>query len=161
MEDSLVVEEGMLVKFLLFPFATCLLHLQILLQGSFHQDEVIQPHCRDTQRPKIINFWGLLRHQITCHFPPFPVYQNSVTTVAKTSVKKQPVPKAHVGGPWIQTLKKILQDKYLVKLQAHQRISFVISYIIFKTKISFKEHMNRGAHLLANEPTGIEGRFVR
>ena len=91
MEDSLVVEEGMLVKFSLVPFGTCLLHLQLLLQGSFHQDEVKQPHCRDTQRPKIMNFWGLLRHQITCHSPPFGVCQNSVTTVARTSLKKHPV----------------------------------------------------------------------
>ena len=58
MEDSLVVEEGMLVKFPSVPFATCLLHLQLLLQGSFHQEEVKQPHCRDTQRPNIMNYLG-------------------------------------------------------------------------------------------------------
>ena len=55
MEDSLVVEEGMLVKFLSVPLATCLLHLQLLFQGSFHQEEVKQLHCRDTKRPKIMN----------------------------------------------------------------------------------------------------------
>ena len=32
----------------------------------------------------------LLRHQITCHLPPFLVYQDSATTVARVS-KKQPV----------------------------------------------------------------------
>ena len=48
MKDSLVVEKGMLVKFSSVHFATCLLHLQLLLQGSFHKDEVKQPHCRDT-----------------------------------------------------------------------------------------------------------------
>ena len=58
MEDSLVVEEGMLVKFPLDLFATCILHLQLLLQGSFHQEEVIQPHCRDTLRPNIMNYIG-------------------------------------------------------------------------------------------------------
>ena len=89
MEDSLVVEEGMLVKFSLVPFATCLHHLQILLQGSFHQDEIKQPHCRDIQKNKIMNFWGLLRHQITCHSPRFPVCQNSVTTVTSTYLKKK------------------------------------------------------------------------
>ena len=26
---------------------------------------------------------------------------------------------------------------------------------------AFKEHMNRGAHLLATGPAGVEGRFVR
>ena len=30
-----MVEEGIMVKFLLVPFATCLLHLQVLLKGSF------------------------------------------------------------------------------------------------------------------------------
>ena len=49
-EDSLVVEESMLVKFPLVPFVICLLHLQLLPQGSFHQVEVKQPHCGDTQK---------------------------------------------------------------------------------------------------------------
>ena len=55
MEDSLVVEEGMSVKLPLVPFANILLHLMLLHQGSFQQKEVKQPHCRDTQRPNIIN----------------------------------------------------------------------------------------------------------
>ena len=50
MQDSLVVEEGIKVKLPVFPFATCLLPLQVLLQGSFHQEEVKQPHHRDTQK---------------------------------------------------------------------------------------------------------------
>ena len=57
--------------------------------------------------------------------------------------------------------KKILQDRYLVKLYAHQRISFVICYITFKMRISFKEHIKRGAHLLAPGPAGVEGRFEK
>ena len=44
---------------------------------------------------------------------------------------------------------------------SNQTISFVICYIIFKTRINFREHMNRGAHLLATGPAGFEGRFVR
>ena len=36
-----------------------------------------------------------------------------------------------------------------------------LCYITFKTRISFKEHMKRGAHLLAPGPAGVEGRFVR
>ena len=55
-QDSLVVEEGMIVKFPLLPFSTCLLPLQLLLQGSFQPEEVKQPHWRDTQRPNIKNF---------------------------------------------------------------------------------------------------------
>ena len=88
MEDSLVVEEGIMGKFPLVPFAMCLLHLQLLLQGSFHQEEVKQPHFRDAQRSNIMNDLGLLRHQLTCHSPPFLVCQNSATIVAKTSIKK-------------------------------------------------------------------------
>ena len=58
-------------------------------------------------------------------------------------------------------LKKILQDRYLVKVLAHQRISFVIFYITFKTRMSFKEYLKRGAHLLAPGPAGVEDRLVR
>ena len=57
----------------------------------FRQEEVKQLHCRDTQRPKVMKFWGALGHQITCHSPPFPVCQNIATTVARTSLKKQPL----------------------------------------------------------------------
>ena len=58
MEDSLVVEEGIMVKFPSVLFAMCILHLQLLLQGSFHQEEVKSPHCRDTQRHNIMNYLG-------------------------------------------------------------------------------------------------------
>ena len=44
---------------------------------------------------------------------------------------------------------------------ACRRISFVICYITFKTRISFKKHMKKGAHMLAPEPADIEGGFVR
>ena len=36
-----------------------------------------------------------------------------------------------------------------------------LCYITFKTRISFKEHMEMGAHLLAPGPAGVEGGFVR
>ena len=49
----------------------------------------------------------------------------------------------------------------MVKLYAHRRVSFVICYITFKTRISFKEHIKRGAHLLAPGPAGVKGRFVK
>ena len=42
MEDILVWEEGMIIQFLLVSFATCLHSLQLLLQGSFQQEEVKQ-----------------------------------------------------------------------------------------------------------------------
>ena len=55
---------------------------------------------------------------------------------------------------------KILQNRYLAKLMACRRMSFAICYITFKTRISFKEHMKSGTHLLAPGPAGVEGRFM-
>ena len=43
---------------------------------------------------------------------------------------------------------KILQERYLAKLMACRRISF-------------KEHMKKGAHLLEPGPASVEGGFVR
>ena len=56
MQDRLVVEEGIIVQFTLVPSAICLLPLQLLLQGSFQHEELIQPHWRDTQRPNILKY---------------------------------------------------------------------------------------------------------
>ena len=44
---------------------------------------------------------------------------------------------------------------------ACRRTSFAICYITFKTRISFKEHMKKGAHLLAPGPASVEGAFMR
>ena len=52
---------------------------------------------------------------------------------------------------------KIMQYRYLAKLMARKRISFVICYIGFKTRISCKKHMKRGAHLLAPQPEDVKG----
>ena len=56
---------------------------------------------------------------------------------------------------------KILQDRYLAMLMVRRRISFAVCYITFKTRISFKEHMKKGAHLLAPGPASVKGGFVR
>ena len=56
---------------------------------------------------------------------------------------------------------EILPDRYLANLMARRRISFVICYIAFKTRIRFKKHMNRDAHLLAPGPPDVKGGFVR
>ena len=56
---------------------------------------------------------------------------------------------------------KILQDRYLAKLMARRRISFVICYITVKARISFKKDMKRGAHLLTPGHEDVVGRFVR
>ena len=58
-------------------------------------------------------------------------------------------------------LLKILQDRYLAKLMARRRVSFAICYITFKTKITFKEHMQMGASLLESGPTAVKVGFGR
>ena len=55
---------------------------------------------------------------------------------------------------------KILQERYLKKLMAGRRVSFVICYIAFKTKIIYKQHMQSGAHLLAPGRACCEGIHV-
>ena len=56
---------------------------------------------------------------------------------------------------------KILRDRYLAKLMARRRISLAICYITFKTRISFTEHMMRGAYLLEPGLAGVKDGFVR
>ena len=51
-QESLVVREGMIVK---YPWSQLPL-LQLLLKGSVQQEEVKQPHFIDTQRPKTMNY---------------------------------------------------------------------------------------------------------
>ena len=86
--------------------------------------------------------WWLPRHQTTCHSPPCPVCQSSVTTVARTfqaspsSLSKHMFVVHGASRP-----SKILQDRYLAELMARKRISVVICYIPFKTRISFKKHI--------------------
>ena len=55
----------------------------------------------------------------------------------------------------------ILQNRYPAKLMAPRRISFVMCYITFNTRISFKKHMKMDAHLLAPGHRNVEGGFVR
>ena len=90
MQDSLVVEEGMMVKILLIIF---FLLLQLLLQGSFHQDKVKQPHSRETQTPTIMNYLPLAT---------LPFFARSVQSLWQELVKKVQAVLTHVGGPWRQ-----------------------------------------------------------
>ena len=89
MQDSLVLDEGIIVKFLMVSFANCLLPLKLLLQGPFHQEEVKQPHLRDTRSPNIMNH--LVPPEPSCHMPPCPFCQNSEIVVGRTSQERQPV----------------------------------------------------------------------
>ena len=45
------------------------------------------------------------------------------------------------------------------QVMARRRIRFVICYIAFKTMISFRKHIKRGAHLLAPWPEDVKGGF--
>ena len=81
MHDSLVVEEGIIVK---FPFVTVATFAAPASRFFFSQkEEVKQPHCRDTQRPNIMNY--LVTPEALDHLPltTLHVCQNSVTTVAR------------------------------------------------------------------------------
>ena len=82
MEDSLVVEEGMLIPLsrVSFTFSSCF--------KAIFTEKKLNNHIVEIHKDPKSYFWGLLRHQITCHSPPFPVWQNSATTVARTFKKK-------------------------------------------------------------------------
>ena len=55
---------------------------------------------------------------------------------------------------------KILQDRYVANLMARRRMSFFICYINLKTRLSFKENMKSGAHLMEPRPAGVAGGSV-
>ena len=115
MEDSLVVEDGMLVKFSLVPLAICLLHLQLLFQGSFHQEEVKQPHCRDTKKTKNHEFMRPPEAQDHLQLAPFPFLQEQYNNCGTNFFKKNSLSK-HMLVLQSQLFLKILQDGYLFKL---------------------------------------------
>ena len=139
----------MIVKFPLVLFATCLLPLQLLLQGSFQQEEVKQPHWRDTQRPNIMNY--LLTPDAPDHLPlaTLPCLPEQCNHCGKNFSRKSRLSLHMLVVHGASRPSKILQDRYLAKLMARRWISFVICYIAFKSRISFEEHMKMGAHLLA------------
>ena len=116
MQDCLVVEEGMMVKFLLVPFATCLLPLQLLLQGSFNQEEVKQLHCRDTQRPNIMNH--LVPPEAPDHMPlaPLPCLPEECNHCSKNFSRKSSLSKHMLLVHGASHISKILQDRYLANL---------------------------------------------
>ena len=109
MEDSPVVEEGMLVKYPSVPFATCLLYLQLLIQDSFHQEEVKQPHCRNTQKNKNHEFQG--SPEAPDHLPldTFPFLPEQCNHCGETFYNKNSLSKR-------QCLNE-LQKEYCVKIK--------------------------------------------
>ena len=72
MQDSLVVEEDVMVKFPLVSFITYPLPLKLLFQGFSYQEEVEQSYCKYTQDPTSRIFWCpetpdlLLRATLPC-----------------------------------------------------------------------------------------------
>ena len=150
MQDGLVVEEDMIVKFPLIHFATCFLPLPF--QGSFQQEEVKQPHWRDTKRPNIMNY--VLPPEAPYYLPLaiLPCWLEQCSHCGKNFLRKSSLLMAH--GASLPS--KILQDRCLAELMARRRTNFAI----FKTRISFKEHMKKGAHLPAPGPASVECGFV-
>ena len=117
-QDSLVVEEGMIVKFPLVPFATCLLPLQLLCQGYFHQKEVKQPHCRDTQRPNIMNY--VVPPEVPDRLPltTLPCLPEQCNHCGNNFSKTSSLSKHMLVVHGASRPLKILQDRNLTKLMA-------------------------------------------
>ena len=105
MEDSLVVEEGMLVKFTFCPFCHLSPSPAAPAKGSFHQEEVNQPLCRNTQRPKIMKYLE----------PPFHACQNSAITVhwCLHSTEFRPEQQALSNSRERKVDQKLLQEQFL------------------------------------------------
>ena len=115
--------------------------MQLLLQGSFKQEEVKQPHRRDTQRPNIMNY--LVTPEVPDHLPlaTLSCLPEKSNHCGKNFSRMSSLSKHMLVVHGASRPSKILQDRYLAKLMALRWISFVICYIAFKTRISFKKHM--------------------
>ena len=137
-----MMKEDIIVKIPLLPL------LQLLLQGSLQKEEVKQPHGRYIQRP---NMNDLLTPGTPDHLPlpNLPYFPEQCNPCGKKFSRKSRLSKHMLVVHGASLPPKILQDRYPAKLMACRRTSFVIRYIAFKTRIRFKKHMKRGAHLMA------------
>ena len=113
MQDSLMVEECMMVNFPLVPCSlgntTCLLPLHHLLQCSFQEEEVKQPHCRDAKIRTSLSGTALC----TCHHhtPARPVENPLVEETASLNTRSLTTCRpALVVGPVQPLWKKTYQE---------------------------------------------------
>ena len=134
MTDILVMEDSMMVKFPLVPFATCLLPLKLLLHVSFDKEEVKQPYCRDTQRPNIMNYVVPPEAPDYLPFTTLPCLSEHYNHCGKKFLEKSSVSKHMLVVHGVSRPLKILQDRYLAKLMAARRIRFAICYVNFQEK---------------------------
>ena len=109
-----MVEEGMMVKFPLVPFATCSF---FLLPGSFNQEEVKQPYCRDIQRPAVMNY--LVPPEAPNHLPlvTLPCLPEQYNHCGKNFSRKTSLSKQMLVIHGASSLSKIQKYIYMVKLK--------------------------------------------
>ena len=154
-----------MVKFPSVPFATCLLPLQLLLQGSFRREEVKQPHHRDAQRPNIMH--SLLEYVLKKSLIARPVEMSlgeetasqgtrsafscrpallagPVQTLWQELIMKVKPVEANVGGPCSPPSLQHNERHIPGKVDGMQEDQLRLCYITFKTRLSFKEHMKSG-----------------
>ena len=135
--DSLVVQEGMIVKFLLVPVST----FSASSSRVFQQEENKKQHRIDTQRPNITNYLLTLEAQDHTPLATLPCLPEQCNHCGKKFSRKSRLSKHMLVVHGASRPSKILQDKYLAKLMERRMISFFICYIAFKTR--FKKHMKR------------------
>ena len=94
---------------------------------------------------------GPLRHQITCHSPPFPICQNSATTVARTSLTKTACLSIYWWSMEPAVSKKYCRTDICLSCRHTERSA------LSSATLSSRHYV----HMLATGPAGAKGRFVR
>ena len=123
MNDSLVEEVGKIVRFPLVPAATFAAPASRFLTEV---KEVKQPHCRYTKRSNIMNY--LVSPVAQDHLPlaTLPCLPEQCNQCGKNFSRKSSLFKNMLVVNGASRPSKMLQERYLAKLRARRRISFVI-----------------------------------
>ena len=105
-QDSLVVQEGMIVKFVLVPVIT----FAVPASRFFPARRSLKPHCTDTQRSKTMNY--LATHQATDHLPlaTLPCLPEQCNHYGNNFSRKSSLSKYMLVVHGVSRPSKILQD---------------------------------------------------